>query len=291
MTRPPVAVFAYNRPAHLKATLEALRNNYGADESSLYIFSDGAKVDEEVAIIAEVRSVIKNFDTGFKTVEIFESENNRGLADSIISGVTEIVSIHEKVVVIEDDIITAPQTLDYFNQTLNHFEHNTSVFSISAYSHPPEIMELPESYEYDVYCIPRMMCWGWATWADRWKVADWKVSDFPTFLHSSSLQKSYCKYIGRDSLETLKRCVADEKDVWACRWVYTHFMHHALCVCPVKSFIDNIGLDSTGVNCGTDQKLKNRLDGYYPSRLRMPEYAFVDPDILLYLLVTNLKIV
>ena len=43
MTRPPVAVFAYNRPVHLKATLEALRNNNGTDESSLYIFSDGPK--------------------------------------------------------------------------------------------------------------------------------------------------------------------------------------------------------------------------------------------------------
>ena len=39
----PVALFVYNRPQHTIKTIEALKNNYHASRSDLYIFSDGPK--------------------------------------------------------------------------------------------------------------------------------------------------------------------------------------------------------------------------------------------------------
>ena len=39
----PIVIFSYNRLAHLKITISALKKNYLAKSSELIIFSDGPK--------------------------------------------------------------------------------------------------------------------------------------------------------------------------------------------------------------------------------------------------------
>jgi hypothetical protein len=39
----PIVIFAYNRPKHLKVTIEYLKKNDLASESNLYIYCDAAK--------------------------------------------------------------------------------------------------------------------------------------------------------------------------------------------------------------------------------------------------------
>lgn len=40
---PPIVLFAYNRPWHLRQTLEALRRNHLAESSRLIVYSDGPR--------------------------------------------------------------------------------------------------------------------------------------------------------------------------------------------------------------------------------------------------------
>ncbi|MEQ8662730.1 MAG: FkbM family methyltransferase [Gammaproteobacteria bacterium] len=276
--RPPVALFAYNRLDHLEATVTALRRNRGADETHLTVFLDGPRDDADAAAVAAVRAYAETID-GFARVELRKARENRGLARSIIDGVTELVERDGRVVVIEDDLVTAPGTLDYFRFMLDHYADDARVFSVSAYSHPRNVMALPADYPYDVYFIHRMMCWGWATWRDRWHHADWDMAGFDAFLASPPQVRAYHHQIGADSLATLTRCVAGEKDVWACRWVYAHFRHGALCACPTVSLVDNIGLDGSGANCGTDHRLRNTLPGDLGSLPATPAFPFVDPQV------------
>lgn len=274
----PVALFVYKRADHAAMTLSALRQNALAKNTDVYIFSDGPKGVEDRDAVQQVRALIEGVE-GFASVTVRARDQNIGLAQSVISGVTEIVNKHGRVIVIEDDLITHPSTLLYFNQTLDHFQDHLGVFSISAYNYPQRLMQIPEDYEYDVYAIPRMQCWGWATWADRWAKADFDVPDFQRFNSSKTETEAYGHWIGNDSLNTLRLCMAGEKDVWACRWVYTHFRNHAVCICPTRSYIDNIGLDGSGMNCGASSRLSNDLNDERPSTLRLPDVAFVDPRI------------
>ena len=39
----PVLLFVYNRPDHVKRTVEALQHNTLAAQSNLYVYSDGAR--------------------------------------------------------------------------------------------------------------------------------------------------------------------------------------------------------------------------------------------------------
>ena len=97
----PIALFVYNRPEHTRRTLKFLQQNLLADESRLFIFSDGAKPGDEAAV-AEVRELIKGIH-GFKAVEIVNSDQNLGLANSIIAGVTKLCNEYGKAIVFEDE--------------------------------------------------------------------------------------------------------------------------------------------------------------------------------------------
>jgi GT2 family glycosyltransferase len=138
----PVALFVYNRVDHAEMTINALRENLLAKQTNLYIFSDGPKDDKDRKNVQRVRNLIANVK-GFASVKIFENKENKGLANSIIKGVTEVVNKHGRVIVIEDDLISHPSTLIYFNRMLDYYESYSGVFSISAYNHSSEIMPIP----------------------------------------------------------------------------------------------------------------------------------------------------
>ena len=274
----PVVLFVYNRPDHAQSTLDALLENSLASETDLFVFSDGSKNEGDEQGVADVRALLRNL-TGFKSVRITESATNKGLAASIIDGVTEIVNDYGRVIVLEDDLVTHPDTLSYFNASLDHFADHQGVFSISGYSHPATVMPVSDRYEYDVYAIPRMQCWGWATWKDRWSKADFDMTDFDVFSASHTQTKAFSYWVGGDALMTLRQYMAGERDVWACRWVYAHYKHHAVCICPTVSLVDNIGLDGSGSNCGPRDDLKNELNVRFTEAWRFPSSAFIDPEI------------
>jgi hypothetical protein len=55
----PIALFVYNRPRHTARTLKFLQQNELAPESRLFIFSDGAKSEQDIKLVEEVRDLIK----------------------------------------------------------------------------------------------------------------------------------------------------------------------------------------------------------------------------------------
>ena len=128
----PIVLFVYNRPWHTAQTLEALKKNYLALNSDLFIFSDGPKNEQAKEKVFEVRKLLKTV-TGFKKITIIEKETNIGLANSVINGVTEIINEYRKIIVIEDDIITAPYFLKYMNNALDLYETENKFMQIPVY--------------------------------------------------------------------------------------------------------------------------------------------------------------
>ena len=124
MTYAPIILFVYNRPEHTKKTVETLKQNEHARESELFVFADGPKeetIEEQLSKIHQVREYISTID-GFRNVHIETSNHNRGLANSVIYGVTKIVNQYGRVIVLEDDIVTSTQFLKYMNQSLDTYE-------------------------------------------------------------------------------------------------------------------------------------------------------------------------
>src|ERR1035437_1929452 len=106
-TLAPICLFVYNRPWHTIQTIEALKKNSLASDSDLYIYSDGPKNETAINTVSKVRSYIQTIK-GFKKIHITFRDENLGLANNIIFGVSEIVCLYEQVIVLEDDLVTGP---------------------------------------------------------------------------------------------------------------------------------------------------------------------------------------
>ena len=63
--------------------------------------------EEVLQNIKKTREIIQK-EKWCKEVVIIESEANKGLANSIIRGVTEVVNARGKIIVLEDDLVTHP---------------------------------------------------------------------------------------------------------------------------------------------------------------------------------------
>ena len=157
----PIVLFVYNRLNHTKRTIEALKNNFLAEKSELFIFSDGPKRKEDVIKVKEVRKYIHHL-TGFKQVNVMERAENYGLAQSIVTGVNEIISQYGKVIVLEDDLITDINFLTYMNEGLIKYQEDTRVFSVTGYSYLKKGPSEP-------FFLKICSSWSWGTWkaADR----------------------------------------------------------------------------------------------------------------------------
>jgi len=102
----PIALFVYSRPDHTHRTIEALKCNPEAAISDLIVFSDAARTLHQESAVAHVRDYVAQIE-GFRTLTIHHRPHNFGLAKSIIEGVTEVLKNHERVIVMEDDLVTS----------------------------------------------------------------------------------------------------------------------------------------------------------------------------------------
>lgn len=272
----PIVLFTYKRLDTLKQTVEALQQNYLAAESDLYIFSDAAKGIQDEEAVKAVRSYIQSID-GFKTITIYESESNKGLATSIIEGVSQILKIHETVIVLEDDLVSSPNFLSYMNQALHFYKDEGKVFSITGYSIP---IHNDES-ESDVYFTSRSSSWGWATWKDRWMVIDWEVKDYSAFKNNSLFRQNFNK-MGSDMSQMLDRQMHGKINSWAIRWCYHQFKSGLLSVHPFMSKIENIGFNSPDASNTKERfnRYQTKLDKSQKNVFLFSKYFRLDSKII-----------
>lgn len=271
----PIILFVYKRPQHTKQTIEHLKQNPEAKDSELYIYSEYPKNEAFSKDVEAVRNYIKTI-TGFKTINIIERPHFFGLAKSVISGISEVFENHDRVIVLEDDIITSPTFLDYMNEGLDKYELNNNIFSVTGFSYPPSLMKIYEEYKSDVYLLPRASSWGWGTWKDRWQKVDWEVKDFNEFEASNELQKKY-DTTGGDKSRMLINQMTGKIDSWAIRWDYTHYKNKAYGVFPVRSLINNVGFDSGATHTKNLKKYTNLISDFRPV---LPEVIEADPKII-----------
>ena len=257
----PVVVFSYNRPDHLRRTLDALAKNDLASESVLYVYCDGPKPDateEQRQRIAANREVARATE-GFKEMHVVEAQQNKGLANSIIDGVTEVINVYGKVIVLEDDLLTSPYFLRYMNAALDFYQNRPAVMSISANRPPVEKMEIPADYSYDVFVCLRSYSTGWATWKDRWDRVDWSMDYFDDFLKHPEQVEAFNR-AGDDMTRLLQMHRDGKIDSWAMRFGFAHFKEHAVAILPCVSYVDNIGFDGTGRHSGINLTNEYRND-------------------------------
>ena len=70
---------------------------------------------------------------------------------------TEIFRKYERQIVLEDDLLTAPDFLTFMNDLLSQYEQETKIFSVSAFHFA---VRTPEGYGYDSVLFPSQQFLG-----------------------------------------------------------------------------------------------------------------------------------
>ncbi len=250
----PVLVFTYNRPEHTKELFDSLGRCKGIETHDLYVFSDGAKNADAESKVNAVREYLREISktSAFKSITVFEQEKNKGLANSIIDGVTKIINQCGTVIVLEDDLCVADDLLEYMQSCLEYYESDNRVGAISGFSHT---LKCKKEDENKVYKSRTGNSWGWATWKNRWDRVDWEVTDYNIF---KSNHKSRAKFNAQQEgiSNMLDQQMEGKIDSWAVRWDYFFFKNGLWTIYPYFSKVVNNGFDGSGTHCGNGQTIK-----------------------------------
>lgn len=237
----PIALFAFRRPDHLAACLAALAACPEAAGSPLVVFCDGPRGPQDEEAVREVRAVARAA-TGFARVDVVEREANLGLAASVIDGVGRVLADHERVVVVEDDLVVSPDFLRYLNAGLDLYAADAEVVSIHAYVVPVQAA-LPQSF-----FLRGADCWGWATWRRGWAVFEPDGAALLQRLRDTGQVRAFDLDGAYPYAQMLERQVSGEVDSWAVRWYASAFLADKLTLYPGRSLVENVGQDGSGTH-------------------------------------------
>lgn len=248
----PVVLFAYNRPDTLRKTLEALSANELAAETELFVYSDGPKVNADAATIEKINQVrsLARERKWCGEVTVVEAEQNKGLARSIIEGVTKTVNAYSKVIIIEDDAVVSKYFLRFMNDALEMYKDDPKVQSIGSWNYfcDPKLLEGNFFYRF-----PDSI--AWATFDRAWKLFE---SDSETALKKIQESGKLSRFDGElkyPYFSNMLKLQAEGKiNSWAIRWTATAIIHDMLSFFPKQTLSMHIGFG--------DDATHERMDDY-----------------------------
>jgi len=232
MNQLPVAIFAYNRPSHLKRLLISLE---GSNIHCFDFFLDGPKNEKDKLIQDQIIFMIKN--SHFKTT-IVRHKKNLGLANSLEFGLNYMSKKYNYFVILEDDIVPFKAFFKFVKLNLDKFKDEDNIAAICVYQFN-EINKIRKTNNSSVvldFFIP----WGWATWSKKW--IDYKLNKNNIFIKNKIYNKSYI-------VKFLKNIIKKKpKDIWSANYILYNILRDKKFIFPTSTLIKNIGLDGSGIN-------------------------------------------
>lgn len=237
----PIGIFCYNRPQHLKVTLEALKRCPEYSEHPLYIYCDAPQGEKDLLLCEATRAVAKIWVKLYGG-EVIERESNHHFRN-ITEGISELCDKHGEVIVVEDDIIVSPDFLKYMQESLDRYRDEDQVYGISAYMYPDSQPPKPETFFLSFAFI-----WGWATWQRAWKNYSWTPDGWERILSDTAYRQRFNFDDSMNYAHMLEKAVK-EAYTWDIQWSFTLYRDNALMLTPCRSLIYN-----TGIGCGVHGK-------------------------------------
>lgn len=247
----PIVVFVYNRPNHTIELFESLKECYEVARHDVIVYSDGAKRDVDVEKVNEVRLILNEYceKKCFNNMTVIQAQKNKGLATSVIEGVSEVIKKYKNVIVLEDDLRFSRDFISYMQNGLTYYGDDERVGAISGYS-PIRCINVAKSLTGN--------SWGWATWLNRWEKVDWTVNDYSEFCDDVIKRKKF-DYQQANISEMLDYQMLGKIDSWAVRWDYHFFKNGLWTIYPNESKVLNKGFDGSGTHSGVDKKKRGGL--------------------------------
>lgn len=247
-----IAIFAYNRPELFQNCIKAIKENQNFAEFQYYIFIDGPKTENDKTAINEVNQIAKEFVAELKG-QIFRSEKNQGLKESVVKGLDIVFSNNNAAIILEDDIQVSPVFLSVMRTKLQMYFHDEKIGSITGFSPSGTLSFI---YRNSDFLASRHSSWGWATWADRWNGIEWDVSKY-SFEDLLKHQKALTA-ISSDLGRMWELLIAKKIDSWSIIFDGNMARRGYKCLYSGTPLIENLGFQSQSTHF-SDQSLLAHL--------------------------------
>ena len=242
MPRTPLAIFAFRRPNHLRELLASVAACRRLDECAVTIFCDGPRNRADAEAVKAARAVAQEWAAAHGS-EVVERSENMGLARSIVTAATELVTKHGRVIAVEDDMILGPDFLDFMLGGLDRYENEERLLQISGFAFSIEPM--PRA---DAIFLPLASTWGWATWQRAWERFRWEPENVAR-IEDESVKARFDLEGAYPYSTMLKSRLEGGNDSWGILWYWAVFQSDGLVLFPRESLVHVGGADDTGTHC------------------------------------------
>jgi len=282
----PIGISVYTRLDHFMQCIEALQNNELSELSEIFIYSDASSSPQDEEFVNKVRGYSYAI-RGFRNVHVIERESNYGGTQNASMAHMELTRKYGKSIFLEDDIVVAPGFLRYMNEAIEFYKDDMDVISVTGYCPP---IKIPEDYVGDVFILPRFNGWGsgitWEKYRKYLKSIDAKE------YKSIDCKNRVLTVGGKDVLAKIDKEVKGELDANDVKMMYQQAVHQKYTLYPVKSLVQNVGFDGSGVHCGKTNRFYHEalwdkkdnfvfLKGIKPdAEIVRENYKFRSPSIM-----------
>lgn len=154
-----ITTLHYNRPDCTRRCLEALSRCRGIEDCRLIAHTDGGpNRSQEVADLLQQRP--------FCDTQVCFHPDHLGFDQATFQTLRDGFVDADFVVHIEDDILLAPDALEWFAWARDRYRDDQTVLSVSGLNRE----DAPPDRHHAASRRPWFAPWSWATWADRWSV-------------------------------------------------------------------------------------------------------------------------
>lgn len=234
----PIAVVAHDRPEHLGVTLEALSRCAEFSECPLFIFCDAPRSGHHAKRAGEVRQLSHKW-VAERGGRVIERPSNMGFGN-LVDAVTALCNEYGCAIVVEDDVVAAPDFLSFMRSSLTRYENEERVYNVNGFmffdAHPPQPTTL---------FLPTAFATGWATWQRAWRHFEWRPKGIEKFFADRDRRRQF-DFDGKWRISNwLEKAMNGGLACWDPQWAYKIFDSGAVGLFPHQSLIWN-----TGMGCG-----------------------------------------
>lgn len=230
----PVLFLVFNRLDTTKQVFEAIRQ---AKPPRLYIAADGAresKKGEEQKTQAVRDYVLSNIDWECEVKTLFR-DKNLGCKYAVSGAITWFFQNEEMGIILEDDCLPSQSFFWFCEELLERYKDDERVGMISGDNFQKGIKRGEADYYFSIY----NHIWGWASWANRWKIYDANLSHFnnSNFINDLFEDRKTISYWK----EIYKKMKKELINTWDYQWTFALWNNKQLTILPNTNLIKNIG--------------------------------------------------
>ena len=253
----PVLVIIFNRPELTKKLIARLKLY---KIKNLYVFADGPREDHsgDLKKCYAVREIIKNEIDWKCDLTLNFKEENLGCGYGPAEAITWFFNNVPYGIILEDDIKPSYSFFPYCQELLERYKEEKKVMHITGLNWQNGRRRGKADYYFSRY----PGTWGWATWANKWKLFDHNVSGLQNYIKENRIKfitgsRSEQKY----HLESFKRVQKEPDHIWDYAWIYSVFKNRGYCIWPNKSLVRNVGFgpNSTHTTSLNDERATHKI--------------------------------